>query len=323
MAANKPLLSICMPTYNRLNHIKRQLRYFQNELKAVADREVELIISNNASSDGTKEYLESVEKSFPQVIINHNKKNIGAVNNMDLMAQIAHGKYIWFPGDDDYLKIGLVSEVVKILKDNDLSYLFLSTRGINEETKKIRRKGRKLPIAYDRPIKVDRKELVNLLKENFSSFKFQTASIFLRNKALLCEKEIRYYPEEIKWNDHSLFRSIRAMQDGDQISWAESRIKYVAVLDPQFIEGLFHFGFSKAECKKIKKMVLSKTLCCIFIYPDMFRQWKEAEYPGWNITYVPTVLFLVFRRALSCLGLSKHFFLAEVSPEDFGIVEDK
>ena len=48
------LLSICIPTYNRLEQIKRQVEFFIFE--GVLEKDIELIVSNNCSTDGTTEY---------------------------------------------------------------------------------------------------------------------------------------------------------------------------------------------------------------------------------------------------------------------------
>ena len=56
MDRNNVLLSICIPTYNRLDHIRRQLDFFKQE-GAFSNEEIQFIVSDNHSTDGTGEWL--------------------------------------------------------------------------------------------------------------------------------------------------------------------------------------------------------------------------------------------------------------------------
>ena len=64
MAKEKPLLCICIPTYNRSKNIKRSLDSIVNQNEFL-NRTVEIVISDNASADDTEEvvkpYLEEIE----------------------------------------------------------------------------------------------------------------------------------------------------------------------------------------------------------------------------------------------------------------------
>ena len=256
-----------MPTYNRLHHIQRQIQYFINEIETVDLKNVEVIVSNNASTDDTRMFLAQYEGKFEWLRINNNKENIGAYPNMTLLVQMAKGKYVWIPGDDDYLKKGLVSKVVGLLSCNNLSYLYLSRRIINEQTKKIVLEGKKHCVDYDKPIKISYSQIVSLLKENFSDLKFQTSSIFKREKALQFYSEAKIYPKDPQASCHSLFKAMRSMQEGDSyfisdicvlngmdISWGNSYVHYIFESDPTFITGLTKFGIKQVDCNKIRKI---------------------------------------------------------------------
>ena len=52
-------LSICIPTYNRKRNLSELLDVLA-EIRGMAD--IEVIVSDNASTDGTKEYMEDLVK---------------------------------------------------------------------------------------------------------------------------------------------------------------------------------------------------------------------------------------------------------------------
>lgn len=82
----QPLVSIVVLAYNKLEYtklcIKSILQYTQNI-------NYELIVVNNGSSDGTKEYL----NSMPQVKPLHLIKNVGPTNGFNEGLKVAAGKY--------------------------------------------------------------------------------------------------------------------------------------------------------------------------------------------------------------------------------------
>src|SRR4030042_301371 len=94
------LLSICIPTYNR----SKEVIYTVNTIltfirKKNQDQEVEVIVSDNDSTDGTYEEL----KKIKGIILHRNKKNLQLGGNLFELIKISRGKYLWFFGDDDLL----------------------------------------------------------------------------------------------------------------------------------------------------------------------------------------------------------------------------
>ena len=71
-----------MATYNREKHIRRQYEYFVREMEKIDTELIEVIISNNASPDGTGDYLHSIEDNHSWVVINQNNENIGCERNL-------------------------------------------------------------------------------------------------------------------------------------------------------------------------------------------------------------------------------------------------
>lgn len=105
------LLSICIPTYNRSGYLSECL---QSVLVSVAGHEsfIEIIISDNASTDNTPDIVKTFQKIHPWIRYNCNEQNIGAERNFYLLATLAQGDNIWIFGDDDKLEVGAVARVL-------------------------------------------------------------------------------------------------------------------------------------------------------------------------------------------------------------------
>ncbi len=106
-----PLVSIIIPTHNRKNKLKRLInsiftsKYPHNKL--------ELIIINDASTDGTKTFLQKLHlSSIRQVKIVNNKKNSLVSVSRNKGIKKASGKYLFFVDDDVVLAKDTISNLV-------------------------------------------------------------------------------------------------------------------------------------------------------------------------------------------------------------------
>lgn len=110
---NKVLLSICIPTCNRGSILDTViLNYITNE---EFDDSVELVISDNASTDNTEEIVKEIIKKYPSKKISYykNDENIGAKNFFAVISR-AKGKYAKISNDYIYM----TNEGLKVLKEN-------------------------------------------------------------------------------------------------------------------------------------------------------------------------------------------------------------
>ncbi|PIP39782.1 MAG: hypothetical protein COX19_07100, partial [Desulfobacterales bacterium CG23_combo_of_CG06-09_8_20_14_all_51_8] len=94
-----PKLSICIPTYNRVNTLQETL---ESILPQVAENPaVEVVISDNASTDNTANLCREFESRFPIVRYYPNSENLGFDGNVAACVRKAQGEYISFFSDDD------------------------------------------------------------------------------------------------------------------------------------------------------------------------------------------------------------------------------
>lgn len=113
-------LSVCIPTYNRAAYIGEAIRSI---IKEVGSRDIEIVISDNASIDGTEEIVRSWQKKAPNIKYFRWDTNMGADHNYLKVVEIARGEYCWFLGSDDALKLGALSVVLGELESSHDIYL--------------------------------------------------------------------------------------------------------------------------------------------------------------------------------------------------------
>jgi len=96
------LISVCIPTYNRLADLKIAIASVITAANML-DEPIEIIVSDNASPDGTQRYLEDLTILNSKILLTHwtNRENIGGLNNVKKLLAHAKGEYFFFLTDDD------------------------------------------------------------------------------------------------------------------------------------------------------------------------------------------------------------------------------
>jgi abequosyltransferase len=107
----RPLLSICIPTYNRAGFLRECLSSLDPTDLGSA---VEIVVSDNASTDTTLEVLEAFKATLPLRYIVQSE-NLGPDRNFDAVITAAQGEYCWLLGSDDAVEPHGVSKLVAAL----------------------------------------------------------------------------------------------------------------------------------------------------------------------------------------------------------------
>src|SRR5450830_1079633 len=94
---NSPLLSICIPSYNRANLLAECLDSILLSAKGY-EEQLEIIVADNASTDHTREVVESFQEKFSQLTYFRHENNIGGERNFRHVASMAAGEFIWVCG---------------------------------------------------------------------------------------------------------------------------------------------------------------------------------------------------------------------------------
>jgi len=112
---DKPLVSICIPTYNRAE-------YLVGSIKSALDQDyanIEVIVSDNNSTDNTQEVIQQFmdEDRFHYF---RNSSNIGMVKNWKkMLEELVSGTWFILLSDDDYfIDESYVANVVALINQN-------------------------------------------------------------------------------------------------------------------------------------------------------------------------------------------------------------
>ena len=108
-------LSVAIPTYNGSYYIRETLDSIISQLDDI-DEEIEIVISDNASTDQTPEIIRGYRNKYPLIKYFRNDENFGADRNFDLAIRRSTGGYVWLFSDDDKLKPGAIKRVLEVLK---------------------------------------------------------------------------------------------------------------------------------------------------------------------------------------------------------------
>ena len=128
MGTNPPLLSICVPTYNRAKFLRVMLQALLPQVAEFQDQ-VEVWIIDNASPDDTQEVLRESEALGPFHNI-RNDENTGPLRNvLKGPCELATGKYIWVIGDHNLMVPGAIRQLVSTLNSQpDLRLFYANFR---------------------------------------------------------------------------------------------------------------------------------------------------------------------------------------------------
>jgi glycosyltransferase involved in cell wall biosynthesis len=103
-----PAVSICIPNYN-------YRRYLTDALTSCLDqtfRDIEVLVVDNCSDDGSMELVEEFARRDPRVVPHRNERNIGMAGNFNRCLELARGRYVKFLCADDILEPGCVEALL-------------------------------------------------------------------------------------------------------------------------------------------------------------------------------------------------------------------
>jgi len=121
-----PFLSICIPTYNRAEHVFSMV----NEILNCPTEEIEVIVLDNCSTDSTKDLLNSILDK--RLVFIQNPYNIGGVSNSIKVLTIANGEYALLCLDRDHVECKNIPSFIQKLHQNKDIVMGFSSFELNE-----------------------------------------------------------------------------------------------------------------------------------------------------------------------------------------------
>lgn len=112
MNNNFPLVSIVIPTYNRKKMAERLI----NSILRNTYKNIEIIVIDDASLDGTSEYLNAKFGKNKKIKIFKNKKNLFAAGSKNVGQKKTKGELIMFIDDDNTVEHEMIGKLVNVFK---------------------------------------------------------------------------------------------------------------------------------------------------------------------------------------------------------------
>lgn len=130
-----PLVSVAIITYN-------QKEYLQECIESVLSQDypnIEIVVADDASTDGTQEMLLDYEKKYPgKFNLQLGKKNLGITGNSNRARFACSGKYIAWMGGDDLMLPEKISRQVEYMEENPACTIcYHDTVNFEDKTNKI------------------------------------------------------------------------------------------------------------------------------------------------------------------------------------------
>ncbi len=103
--------TIAIPTFNRVDTLPQAVTSALAQDYAA----VEVVISDNASTDGTEDYCRSLAAADSRVRYVRHAENIGALGNFEAALVAASGEYFMWLADDDWIDGNYLTECIRSL----------------------------------------------------------------------------------------------------------------------------------------------------------------------------------------------------------------
>lgn len=187
MADQSPLLSICIPAYNRPD-------WFQRSLKSILatprteQTQVEVIVSDDSTNAECKVIFKDLIADWQGFYaFQSNSPSLGMAANWNHCIEMASGEYVLILHDDDYLELRAIVEILQALRKN-LKYaaLLFGVNVVNAQQQILKRQSVKSQ-TY-----LNQKEALRQVLSNSSFVRFP--GMVVRRKAF---DEVGYFDEAI------------------------------------------------------------------------------------------------------------------------------
>lgn len=147
---NHPLLSLCIPTYNRSILLSDLLASIERDVQPFRDA-VEIVVSDNCSDDDTIDVVRAFQDRL-DVRYFRQERNIGQTANICFVPSLATGTYCWILGSDDLLVPGAIRELLTLLEQYPSMPAIVVGYSYEQEMNRTKIREREGPPEFQRPV---------------------------------------------------------------------------------------------------------------------------------------------------------------------------
>lgn len=262
MPDSLPLVSICIGVYNREQFLEKNLKSILSQTYS----NLEIIISDNASTDRSVEIINSILSSatIPHEVYVQ-EKNLGPDENYRFLANKAKGEFIALFHSDDVYSPTIIEESINLFMNNSNENVGIimaqSSESINIPKKKL------YPIKTDDCFVIDYKNYISYLANKRANILNCPTAIWSRTALLSMEHENRY-PDS---ND--LLEYLKILKKGYVIFLNDKVLHYYtrhAGQDSSMQKKVFNFTYPGIY-KTTRDFICQDKIRNL--YPPLFKYW--------------------------------------------------
>ncbi|MDE6320030.1 MAG: glycosyltransferase, partial [Lachnospiraceae bacterium] len=125
-------ISVIVPVYNSIDCLEKCV----HSLCAQTYVDLEILLIDDGSTDGTAELMEELAKTDSRIRVRH-KENGGASSARNAGIALATGEYLAFADSDDYLEPYVYEELFRALVNGNYPAVQISRDEVDEEGKRL------------------------------------------------------------------------------------------------------------------------------------------------------------------------------------------
>ena len=193
-AGESASFAIVIPTYNRRTLLANVLATHCHFLKESNLSDVDIVVSDNCSSDGTADLIRGLAARYPFIKLVSPPQHLptGEENIAFALNSIGHS-HVWLFGDDDAPANGAVRKIRKALLDDGCDFVLMNMRSVSSESMEVLkgRNARNAIIAQTEDFDATIEDLVRLF--GFQSILACVSSVAFRRQGFIDGDFPRYF----------------------------------------------------------------------------------------------------------------------------------
>lgn len=251
--SSETILSIIVPVYNGEKSIEKCIRSIQNQVI----KNIEIIIVNDGSTDGTYKILESLKEKDKRIRI-IDKKNGGVSSARNEGIKASNSKYIGFVDSDDFINENMYEHLIDIANKNNSEVVLCRYKEIYNDYEK----NEKILPIYSESKRLKEEILLKILGNASEKDLSEKNAIMGSVWRMIFRKDLIYknnilFNECIDYGEDKLF-CIQTLSKSEQINITND-ILYNVKINKNSLSRRYIYKFDEKvdnlmfECKKIIK----------------------------------------------------------------------
>lgn len=122
-------IDILMATYNGEKYVKEQIDSILNQ----SFSDFRLLISDDFSTDSTRDILQSYVEKDSRVVVFLQNKNLGVVKNFEFLMEKVESEYFMFSDQDDVWQKDKIKNSIELLQKTNSDLVYTNLQVVNQE----------------------------------------------------------------------------------------------------------------------------------------------------------------------------------------------